>query len=196
MVSGNGYISEGRGGVMEFTGRIQNITKDWQTNQFQITFSVNEPSAISTVNDIQSCEKLSVKAVRFREKRSLDANALLWLCLSKIADAMTPPADKWDIYLLMLKRYGKFTHICVKPNVVDAVKSQWRESEVIGEVNINGQKAVQMLCYFGSSTYDTKEFSKLLDGVISEMQEMGLETPASEEMQRALEQWEKICEGR
>lgn len=181
---------------MEFTGRIQNITKDWLTNQYQITFTVNESTAISTVNDIRSCEKLSITAKRFREKRSLDANALLWVCLSKIADAMETPTDKWDIYLQMLKRYGKFTHICVKPNVVDAVKSQWRECEVIGEVNINGQKAVQMLCYFGSSTYDTKEFSRLLDGVISEMEQMGLETPASEEMQRALEQWEKICEGR
>jgi hypothetical protein len=74
------------------------------------------------------------------------------------------------------------------------VRAQWRECEVIGEVNINGQKAVQMLCYFGSSTYDTKEFGRLLDGVISEMQEMGLETPASEDMRRALEQWEKMYE--
>ena len=74
------------------------------------------------------------------------------------------------------------------------MKKQRRECEVIGEVDINGQKAVQMLCYFGSSTYDTKEFSRLLDGVISEMQEMGLETPTSEDMRRALEQWEKMYE--
>jgi hypothetical protein len=181
---------------VEFTGRVQNIAKDWQTNQYQITFTVNEPSAINAVNDIRSCEKLSIKAVRHREKRSLDANALLWACLSDIAKAMPPPADKWDVYLLMLKRYGKFTYICVKPNVVEAVKAQWRECEVVGEVNINGQKAVQMLCYFGSSTYDTKEFGRLLDGVISEMKEMGLEAPASEEMRRALEQWERMCEGR
>lgn len=179
---------------MEFTGRVQNITKDWETNQYQITFTVNEPSAMIGVNEIKSCEKLSVKAEPYKKKRSVDANALLWVCLGKIADAMETPTDKWDIYLQMLKRYGKYTHICVKPHVVDAVKAQWRECEEIGEVNINGQKAVQMLCYFGSSTYDTKEFSRLLDGVISEMQEMGLETPASEEMQRALEQWEKMHE--
>lgn len=177
---------------MEFTGKLVGITKDWQTDKFQITFTVNEHSAIQAANDIQSCERLSIRAVKHRAKRSLDANALLWVCLGKIADALR--ADKWEIYLRMLKRYGKFTHICVKPNVVDAVKAQWRECEVIGEVNINGQKAVQMLCYFGSSTYDTKEFSRLLDGVISEMQEMGLETPASEDMRRALEQWEKMYE--
>lgn len=174
---------------MEFTGRLKDVNRDWQTGQYNITFTMNEASAINQIENIQSCEKLSIKAVKYRQKRSLDANGLLWLCLGRIAEALH--ADKWDIYLQMLKRYGKYTYICVKQNVVDAVKQQWRECEVIGEVNINGQTAIQLLCYFGSSTYDTKEFSTLLDGVISEMKEMGIETPASKEMERALELWEK-----
>lgn len=177
---------------MNFTGKIQNVAKDWQTEQFHITFTVNEPSAIHEIDSIKSFEKLSISAKKHREKRSLDANGLLWLCLGRIADALR--SDKWDVYLKMLKRYGKYTYICVKPNVVEAVKAQWRECEEIGTVNINGQEAVQMLCYFGSSTYNTKEFSVLLDGVISEMKEMGLEAPTSEEMRRSLEQWEKMHE--
>lgn len=122
-----------------------------------------------------------------KTKRSLNANNLLWQCLGEIAGALE--ADKWDIYLEMLKRYGKYTYICVKPNVVEAVKKQWRECEEIGEVNINGQKSIQMLCYFGSSTLDSKEFSILLNGVISEMKEMGLPTPAEKDMERALKNW-------
>ena len=180
--------------MMEFTGKIQNVVKDWQTGLFNITFTMNEPSAINGINDIQKCEKLNIKATRFRQKRSLDANALLWVCLGKIAEALN--TDKWQVYLQMLKRYGKFTYICVKPSVVEAVQRQWRECEVIGEVNINGQKAVQVLCYFGSSTYNTKEFTVLLDGVISEMKEMGLETPTSQDMQRSLEQWERMQNGK
>ena len=128
---------------------------------------------------------------KYKEKRSNNANSLMWHCLDQIAKAMIPPQDKWDVYLMMLKRYGKFTYICVKPNVVDAMKKQWRESEVIGHVDINGQDSVQMLCYFGSHTYDTKEFSVLLDGIISEMAEMGLKTPREEELERALERWGK-----
>lgn len=174
---------------MEFTGKFQNITKDWQTGKYTISFTVNEQSALNEVENIQKCEKLSIKAVQHRAKRSLDANGLLWLCLGRIAEALR--ADKWDIYLQMLKRYGQFTYICVKPKMVDAVKANWRESEVVGEIEINGQKAIQMLVYFGSSTYDTKEFSVLLDGVISEMKEIGLEAPTSEEMRRSLEYWEK-----
>jgi hypothetical protein len=124
-----------------------------------------------------------------KQKRSLNSNALLWHCLGEIANALN--TDKWEVYLQMLKRYGKYTYICVKPNVVDSVKKQWRECEVLGDIEINGQKAIQMLCYFGSSTYDSKEFSILLNGVVSEMEEMGLATPESEELERIMEQWAK-----
>jgi hypothetical protein len=186
---------------LEWTGKVLNITKDWESNQYQITFSVNEASAMNRIGEIRNCEVLSIEATDYEkekknEQHSGRAMRMLWACLSDIAKAMRPPVDKWEVYLLMLKRYGKFTYICVKPNVVDAVKAQWRESEVIGEVDINGQKAVQMLCYFGCSTYDSKEFNILLDGVISEMKEMGLLPPPSRVMQKALDEWDKICQGR
>ena len=138
---------------------------------------------------MSKCEKLTLKATKYRKKRSLDANALLWKCLGAIARALR--IDKWQVYLMMLKRYGKFTHIVVKESAVEAVKKQWRECEIVGEITVNGQKAVQMLCYFGSSTLDSKEFSVLLDGVISEMKEMGLETPVPSELKRAIEEYAK-----
>ena len=173
---------------MECTGSIKDVSRDWRTNQINLTITINENSVINEIDKLKD-DKLSIKITKHRKKRSLDANGLLWHCLGQIAASLQ--ADKWDIYLQMLKRYGKYTYICVKPNMVDSVRSQWRESEVIGEVNINGSEAVQMLCYFGSSTYNTKEFSVLLDGVISEMQEMGLEVPLSQDMRRALYEWER-----
>lgn len=174
---------------MEVVGTLKEVSRDWKDNKFNVTFAIDEQLTQESIESITDC-KLSIKAVKFRQKRSLDANSLLWVCCQSIATALR--SDKWSVYLQMLKRYGKFTHICVKPSVVDAVKAQWRECEELGEVNINGQPAIQMLCYFGSSTYNTKEFSVLLDGVISEMKEMGLDTPTSEDMKRSLEQWERM----
>lgn len=174
---------------MECTGKLKDVTKDWVTNKWNITFTVNEDSVIESIDSIKECDKLKIKAVKYRNKRSLDANGLLWLCIGRIAESLN--TDKWDIYLRLLKSYGKYTYICVKENVVEAVKTQWRECEVVGEIDINGTKAIQMLCYFGSSTYDSKEFSVLLDGTINEMKEMGLETPPSSELRRVMEQYEK-----
>ena len=173
---------------MECTGRIKDISLDWKTNQLNISLSINEKNAISEIDKLKD-DKLSIKITKYRKKRSLDANGLLWSMLGQIAAVLR--ADKWEVYLQMLKRYGKYTYICVKPNVFDAVKAQWRECEIVGEIEVNGKKAIQMLCYFGSSTYNTQEFSVLLDGVISEMREMGLVTPLSEDMKRSLEEWER-----
>lgn len=124
-----------------------------------------------------------------KEKRSLDANGMLWSCLQEMATSLH--TDKWSVYLMMLKRYGKFSYVIVHPNAVEAMKKQWRELEVVGEVDVNGKKGIQLLCYYGSSTYNTKEFAVLLDGVISEMKEMGLTPPPTKDMQLIIENMRK-----
>lgn len=111
-----------------------------------------------------------------RKPRSTDANALLWACIGEIAQELR--RDKWDIYLELLKRYTKGTYVICKKHAVEAFKRSWRECEEVGEIEVNGQEAIQLLCYPGSSTLDTKEFSVLLDGTIDEMKEMGLPTPS------------------
>ena len=77
------------------------------------------------------------------------------------------------------------------PQAVEAVKKQWRETQEVGEISINGTTAVQLLCYYGSSTYNTKEFSRLIDGTMEEMKQLGLQTPADEQIERSLKEWEK-----
>ncbi len=172
---------------MEFTGKLQNVSRDWQTGQWNITFTMNEASAINEVNNIQSCEKLSIKAVKHRNKRSLDANAYCWVILQKIAEVLHQ--DKWNIYLEMLGKYGVFTHIIVKPNVVDKVKEEWRTVKELGEVNVNGVTGIQLQCYFGSSTYNTKEMSVLIDGIVYEAKELGIETLPPDELERMKIEW-------
>lgn len=122
-----------------------------------------------------------------KEKRSLDANGLLWACLQEIASALR--TDKWSVYLQMLKRYGKFDYVIVREKAVEAMKKQWRELEEVGEIDVHGEKAVQLLCYYGSSTYDKKEFSVLLDGVMSEMREIGLIPPPDRQTEELLAAW-------
>jgi hypothetical protein len=173
---------------MEFTGQIKGISNDFVSGETLITFSVNENTTVlPEYEKLKNCKKLRIKAVQYREKRSLDANAYLWVLLQKLAEVLR--TDKWSVYLQMLKRYGQFTYIVVKPGAVEAVKKQWRECEEIGEIDVNGTKAVQMLCYYGSSTYDTKDFSILLDGVISECKELGIETLPPHELQMLKERW-------
>lgn len=164
---------------MKTTGRLTNITIPFRSKNPVVSFEIQ-----ANAEDVEKYadKELDITFVRHRKKRSMDANAMLWACLGEMARALK--SDPWDVYLYMLERYGKFTHILVKPEAVESVKAMWRETKVVGERN----GMIQMLCYFGSSTYNTKEFSYLLDGVISEMKEMHLETPPSEDMRRILEE--------
>lgn len=173
---------------MDVTGKIQSVQADWKSGKILLTLELNEKPT-DEIDELSQVEKLSIKIKRWFKKRSLDANALMWACLGELAMALN--TDKWSLYLLMLKRYGQYTYICVKPNAVESMKKQWRECEEVGKIDINGDEAVQLLCYFGSSTYNSKEFSVLLDGIISEMKDVGIPTPTSQEMQRALDELEK-----
>ena len=163
-------------------GRLKAVNRDVISGKYSVTFEVDSLPAVDDLNG-----ELEIEAKVYRQKRSLNANAMLWECLGRIASVLR--ADKWDIYLQMLKRYGEYTYVCVKPGAVEMLKRQWRECEEIGTIDIHGQQAVQMLCYYGSSTYDSKQFSVLLDGVISEMKEMNIETPTPKRVQAAIEQW-------
>ena len=169
---------------MKTTGRINGTSL--VGGQYAIMLEVDcNPEQLNGMTG----QLLDVTLEKHRKRRSLNANALLWKCIGDIAHDRR--ADKWDIYLLMLKRYGQYTYVCVKPKAVQMLKRQWRECEEIGSIDINGETAVQLLCYYGSSTYDTAEFSTLLDGTISEMKELGLDPPLPEEVRQSLESWEK-----
>lgn len=149
----------------------------------RLTFLCEERRDVSGLREKDL--RLTVKV--WREKRSLDANGLLWHCLDQIATALR--ADKWEIYKTMIRRYGVFTYILVREQHADQLREQFRGSEEVGRVTVNGEEAVQLLLYIGSSHYDTAQFSRLLDGVISEMEEMGLPTPEQEETERLLREW-------
>lgn len=171
--------------MMDFEGTLKGIARDLVTGNWQVTFETkNLPS-----REEFGGGTLDVTAKAHRNRRSRNANSLLWECLGRIGKSLN--TDKWEVYLHMLKRYGEYTYVCVKPKAVEMLKRQWRECEELGPIDINGQVAVQMLCYYGSSTYDTKQFSVLLDGVISEMKEMGIDAPTDEQMKQALEVWER-----
>ena len=164
------------------TGKIVDISRSLN-GKFRVTLEIDDqPSQVSD-------DLMDITMQRHRESRSLDANGLMWTCLQQMAEKLN--TTKWEVYLRELKRYGQFTYILVKEKAVEDFKKMWRETEQVGEVNVNGQKSIQLLCYYGSHLYNSKEFSVLLDGIISDMKELGLQPPPSVEMQQALMKWAK-----
>ena len=143
---------------------------------------------VGAIKDVLASGKpLQVEIKQHRNKRSLDANGMMWSILAQMAAVLNTTKD--ELYLVMLDRYGVFTHIVVKPSVVERVKQEWRTVRELGGVTINGQTGIQLMCFFGSSTYDTKEFSVLLNGVISDAKEIGIDVITESEKDLLLSEW-------
>lgn len=173
---------------------MKTVIKDIQILQSWQGVSVVIPLPQAEAEQAQELKKkadegkalqLEIKPVR--KQRSLNANAALWLLLNEMAAKLRTSKD--ELYLEMLSRYGVFTHIVVKPNVVDRVKGEWRTVRELGEVTVNGKTGVQLQCYFGSSTYDTEEFTRLLDGVIGEAKELGITLISDADKAIMLAEW-------
>ena len=119
-----------------------------------------------------------------RERRSLDANALLWALLGELAAVLRNSKD--EVYLEMLERYGAGAVVYVAtPDDVERCQRTYKIVQPRRLVEIDGRQAVELFCIAGSSTYDTREFSVLLDGVISECRELGISLLPEDEIEAA-----------
>lgn len=147
-------------------------------------------SFIGTVSDIKKKlfqldpnKKYDIEIKKYREKRSLNANSYCWKLCTEIASVLN--SDKDSIYVLMLKRYGISNLIPISNEV--PVKDYFKYYDV----ESTNDKYTWYKVYKGSSQYDTKEMSVLLNGIVYECKEMGIPTKEDLEIERLIKEWEK-----
>ena len=167
---------------MRFTGKLLSVNRDWRTGEYSIVFSVNEKSALSEIEKVQNLEKLSIEAKQYRAKRSLDANAYAWQLMSKIADATH--RTKEEVYVDALKNYGQHAFLFrVEHNTevaLDGVYVKYLEFDGIHDI---------YEAFRGSSTYDTKEMSDFIEGIVQDAKELGIDTVPRVELEKIKEKW-------
>ena len=134
-------------------------------------------------------EDLDVEIKKHREKRSLDANAYMWALVGKIAEAMIPPLPKEDVYLEMLRRYGQSGMVSIAEKYIDQFQREYKYCDELGRSELNGKMFVHYRFYIGSSKYDSKEMSLLVDGVVSEAKALGIDTDTPEMIAKIKEEW-------
>lgn len=126
-----------------------------------------------------------------KEKRSLNANAYAWSLIGKIADAMRITKD--EAYLKALKDWGQSEIVSVLSSI--NVSGYFKYFEAIGTGTIVDKKTGKVKefthykVYKGSSEYDTREMSILIDGLIQDAKELNIDTLPPNEVQRLKEMW-------
>lgn len=125
-----------------------------------------------------------IKITKHRNKRSLDANAYYWCLLSQIADAMK--IDKEQLHKDYLRQYGVITQAMLP---IKDVRGLFKYYDLDGIREANGNKFYIYKVYTPSSEMNTKEMSRLIDGIVQEAKAIGIETMTPSELQILKEEW-------
>lgn len=157
-----------------------------------LTTDINRLDISKKKEVIAKGKELSVEIKQYRQKRSLDANSYAWVLMTKIADVLR--TDKEAVYIEMLKRYGQREPqlLSVVEEATDMVYRATRNHCIeVGESELNGKLFKHMAILIGSSQYDTKQMSILIDGIVSECKELDIETMTPAELAGLKERWGK-----
>lgn len=184
---------------MKFTARIKDIGRTL-AGSLTITLESQQMDA-AAATELSQAGGLDVEIKKRRKKRSLDANAYYWKLASEVADELH--VSKPYIHNYLLRKYGQIEVIdgqgvyMVLPDTESAQKSIDEELtyhlKPTSQVK-EGKGGIMYRTYMmlkGSSKYDTKEMSHLIDGLVSECKEMGIETLPPEELERMMSEYEK-----
>ncbi len=187
---------------MEFTGRfVGGLRIDVDSRRMEMTVQCDRDDIGGEWDDLRKNERLVFSVKEYKRKRSLDANAYYWVLVTKLAKVLN--LSKPHLHNLLLRRYGQ-------PEIVDGQmvflvlpdsESGTRKADEAETYHIRPTSQVKTgvdgkvyrtyVMLRGSSTYNTAEMSELIDGLVSECKEQGIETLPEEELKRMMQMYEQ-----
>lgn len=122
----------------------------------------------------------------YRQKRSLNANSYAWVLINEMANRLRTSKD--EVYQEMLKRYGQSKVISVLSEI--DISRFVKYYEEIGKGHVEGKEFTHYRCFIGSSEYDSREMAILIDGIVDEAQELGIDTLPTTAVERMKALWQ------
>ncbi len=179
---------------MQCTGEITDISIDYKTNKSKISLLLDS-NEISVIEELKNQNKLSIEMKKWYQKRSLDANAYCWVMCDKIAKELSKDGTivtKEQVYKDSILQIGSFQPMIVEEKAFEDFKRIWEKQGLgylVQEVS-RKDKCVKVHCYYGSSSYDTKEMSLLIQSIVELAQSLNIETKPKAEIESLLKEWE------
>ena len=123
-------------------------------------------------------------------KRSLNANAYCWVLMNKIADVIK--STKEEVYREYIKNKGIFRLITMNKDATNTFIKVWQEKGLGWICDISESKyegMVDVVAYYGTSSYNTKQMANFIDYVVDEAKNLGIETLPPDEIERLKSLW-------
>ena len=126
-----------------------------------------------------------------RRRRSLDANAYMWVLADKIGEAIG--ATPKEVYRKAVLEVGVFYYAAIPNEQAAAAIRTWEHNGTgwmaFREPYCKVDGCTKIKFYQGSSVYDTKQMSRLLDYIVEEAAGLGIETETPDEIAKLESEW-------
>lgn len=127
----------------------------------------------------------------YRRRRSLDANAYLWVLLDKLSAKLGEPKE--GLYRRLIPDVGGNCEVvCIPTKGVEKLRAGWEHNGLGWVTETLPSKlpgCTNVLLYYGSSTYDGAQMARLIDLVAEECKAQGIETMTPRELALLKEAW-------
>ena len=137
-------------------------------------------------------QPVKIEIRRAARARSRDANAYCWVIIDRIAEKTG--ISRSEVYRHAIKEIGGVsTTVCVQDKAVDRLREGWEKNGIGWQTDtlksrIDG--CTNVILYYGSSVYDSKQMARLIDSLVQEAEGLGIPT-YPEETERMKAQWGK-----
>lgn len=136
---------------------------------------------------------IDVDIKKWREKRSLNANGYAWVLIGQIALRMGKTTT--EVYRNAIREVGaNYDIVCVMDKAVERLRSSWEQNGIGWLTETLDSKVdgcTNVVLFYGSSTFDTKQMSIFLDSLVQDAKALGIETMTPNELQAMMEAYEK-----
>ena len=179
---------------MQTTGIITDINIDYETKKSKISLLL-DTKEIEVIEKLKSENKLNVELKKWFKKRSLDANSFCWILCNNIAKELSKEniVTKEEVYKDAILQVGTFEPFIVQEKSYDKFKRIWEKQGLgflVQEVS-KKDRCIKVNCYYGSSTYDSKEMSLLINILVELAKSLNIETKPQQEIDSLLNEWGK-----
>ena len=170
---------------------MQADTFRWSMDSAGDWLCIQTKDARRTLDSLKPGKVYDVEIKEHREKRSLDSNAYFWNLADRLAEKTGIP--KTDIYRSYIREIGGNNEtVCIPDKGVDKLRRGWEHNGVGWQTDAMPSKlpgCTNVVLYYGSSTYDTAQMSRLIDLIVQDCREQGIETLPPDKLTGMMEEW-------
>ena len=184
---------------MKTTGELVDVAINFRNSKGKVSLNIDTKN-VETLEILEGLrnKKLAIEIKEYRKPRSNDANAYFHLLVNKLARFYDIAEDEMKIKMNL--QYGTIARdengnsIGVKIPKRTNIRQFYDYAKWFGECTENGIEFDKYLFYKRTHTLDSKEMTHLINGVIQECQEVGIETKPKAEIESMLKEWDILCQ--